>query len=237
MRARSNGYPHLARVYFCCVLAQCGVFLLLSAALPVKAEAPAGTTHQSRASQVAPKPRHRAHSTYRHHRSVKKPVETVASAPPAPPPPTPPADQPPAPANIQFRQGLLSIHAQNSSLTAILNQVSRQTGLVVEGLGQDKRIYGQYGPGTVSATLTTLLDGSGYNYVLLGGGTNGSPAKLILTPTGSAPGSAIPAATSNQPFTPAAGPNSEPTMVNPSEPAGAKTPQEIFNELRRMHPE
>ena len=221
------------------MLALCGVFLFLSAALPAKAQAPAGVSAQSspaqsRSAQIAPKP-HSTHRTYRHHHSVKKPVETVAPVPLAPPPPTPPADQPPALANIQFRQGILSIDAQNSSLTAILNQVSRLTGLVVQGLGMDKRIYGQYGPGTVSATLTALLDGSGYNYVILGGGSNGSPAKLILTPAGSMPVSTVPvAATSEMP-----GPttDSQPTMVDPTQPVQAKTPQEIFNELRRMHPQ
>ena len=31
-------------------------------------------------------------------------------------------------------------------------------------------IYGQYGPGSISATLSSLLDGSGYDFVIVGGG-------------------------------------------------------------------
>jgi hypothetical protein len=130
---------------------------------------------------------------------------------------------------------MLSIYARNSSLTSILNQVSRESGLVVEGLGQDKRIYGQYGPGTVSSTLTALLDGSGYNYVILGGGSGQSPAKLLLTPAGSMPSSTLPVAASSP--APAPDTNGQPSTVDPTQPVHAKTPREIFNELRRMHPQ
>jgi hypothetical protein len=126
-----------------------------------------------------------------------------------------------------FRHGNLRIDANNSSLIEILRQISHQTGLDVEGLGHDQRIYGQYGPGSMSSTLAKLLDGSGYDYVIVGGGTGHPPTKLLLTVAGEAPAGASVATNNNTPAT------SEPE--NPSEPTQAKTPQQIFEELRRMH--
>jgi len=159
----------------------------------------------------------------------------MPAAPVAPPRPVPPAEQPATQAMIDFRQGLLSIHAQNSSLVTILNQVSRQTGLVVEGLNHDQRVYGQYGPGNMASTLTALLDGSGYNYVIVGGDSSHAPSKLILT-QGNAPSApGVPVAANNGTVTPT-DTASEPVSANPSEPVQAKTPQEIFDELRKMHP-
>jgi hypothetical protein len=175
---------------------------------------------------------HRAgHKAHRKPALLSTPVTPVAT----PPAPVPPAQQSASPAKIEFQQGQLQIDAQNSSLIQILTKISGETGLVVEGLDHDERIYGQYGPNSVAATLTALLDGAGYNYVIIGGGNQGS-MKLLLTPR-TAGGIGIasgPAAIGN----PVAAPvSTTPAMANPSEPPHPKTPQEIFNELRRMHPQ
>lgn len=152
-------------------------------------------------------------------------------APAAPPPPVPPVQQAASPAKIYFRHGTLRIDANNSSLMQILNDVSRQSGLVIDGLNRDERVYGQYGPGPVASTLTKLLDGAGYNYVITGGSAaGGTPMKLMLTAGNTMPPS-VPATYSAP--TPV---NASPEPANPSEPVHAKTPQEIFNELRAMRP-
>ncbi|MGH9616950.1 MAG: hypothetical protein ACRD28_09440 [Acidobacteriaceae bacterium] len=149
--------------------------------------------------------------------------------------PVAPADQPASPATVDFSQGVLSIRAQNSSLVSILDQVSRETGLHVEGLAHDERIYGQYGPGDVSTTLSALLDGSGYDYVIIGG-TGKAPAQLVLSPGGGNGAAGPPqAAANNQQPAPAI--NEPPTAADPTTPPQPKTAQEIFNELRRMHPQ
>lgn len=193
------------------------------------AKKPSSTSVKSTTAKTAATP-HRAHHTTRHHHP--KPVaQPVVVAPVAPPPPVHPADQPANPATVDFRQGILSVHAQNSSLVTILTQISRETGLVVEGVGHDERMYGQYGPGNISSTLTALLDGSGYDYVIVDGAGH-SPTHLILSAGGGAIGS--PAMGSNQPA-PVAAQQTGP--ADPTEPPQPKTPQEIFNELRRAHPQ
>ncbi len=180
--------------------------------------------------------RHRALAAVRRHESQKSSVQPLPTPPAIPPQPVPPADQPATPATISFQQGVLSIHAQNSSLVTILNQVSHQTGLVIEGLNRDKRVYGEYGPGNVTSTLTALLDGSGYNYVIIGGDSGHAPSKLILTQNNGA-GASSPTAAIGNGTTATAGTVAEPVTADPSEPVRAKTPQEIFDELRKMHPQ
>jgi hypothetical protein len=173
---------------------------------------------------------HRVHHAARH-RHAKPIAPPVVAAPAPPPPPVHPADQPANPATVDFRQGILSVHAQNSSLVTILNQISRETGLVVEGVSHDERMYGQYGPGNISSTLTALLDGAGYDYVIIGGADH-SPTRLVLS-IGGAAAISSPAMGSNQPA-PVAAEQAEP--ADPTAPPQPKTPQEIFNEMRRAHP-
>jgi hypothetical protein len=229
------------------ILALCGWMLLLPASYATAQSPHTGTvsgpahpavSYAKKSTAASGKSRstyRRKHRTARHQRRAKPEAAAIAPAP-APPPPVPPANQPANPATVDFHQGLLSVHAQNSSLVAILDQISRQTGLVIEGLSHDQRMYGQYGPGNISTTLSALLDGSGYNYVIVGGATGHSPTQLVLSTGGSAVAVNSPAAVSNEQPTPATGEQSEP-VTDPTEPVRPKTPQEIFNELRRMHPQ
>ena len=91
--------------------------------------------------------------------------------------------QPAKDAQIVFADGNLSIHADNSSLTAILHQVASSSGMKIEGLGSDERVFGTFGPGAPRDVLADLLVGTAYNQVLLGDLSNGAPRELILTPT------------------------------------------------------
>lgn len=214
-----------------------GISLIL---VPANAEAFQTGSSQNSAARSAdssnqqpttkPKPHH---SARRH--THRKPAPEVA-APPTPPIPIPPAQQTAAPATVEYRDGQLQITAQNSSLVQILTKISQETGLVVDGLGHDQRIYGQYGPGSVAVTLSALLDGAGYNYVLVGNANGRDAAKLLLTPrSGDGGGVTSAAATTPVPFSAPA--NTTQQMANPSEPPHPKTPQEIFQELRKMHPQ
>jgi hypothetical protein len=174
--------------------------------------------------------RHKRH--HRRSRAAREEAQTAA-VPATPAPPQPPADQPPAAATVSFQNGALTIQAHNSSLEQILNQVSQQTGMAIEGSDHDKRIYGDYGPGTVSATMEKLLNGAGYNYVLVGGGDGRPPSKLLLT-AGNAGSTSTPA--SSTPAVQSTPPPQATAPENPSNPVHPKTPQEIFEELKRMHP-
>lgn len=180
--------------------------------------------------------RHSSHSK-KHGKTVPAPTPVVAP----PPPPLPPLQQTAQQAKIKFTQGTLSIDAQNSSLKEILDEVSKQTGLQIQGLDHDERIYGQYGPDTVTNTLTDLLDGSGYNYVLIGGDDGAAPTKLLLTAsTGGAPSGGATPATNVPPPANAAPSTQAPPDTQPADDPSqhpAPTPQEILDQLRKDHPQ
>jgi hypothetical protein len=210
------------------------LFLTIGTTAQTTQSAPASKTGTTSSTKTTKSPgstsdtsRHVAHHHARHTTKIKE--EPVVAPPP---PPVPPEQQPPNPPKIDYKQGMLRIDADNSSLVQILAEVSHETGMAVQGLNRDERVYGQYGPGSVSSTLTKLLDGAGYNYIIVGGGGDASPTKLMLT-AGSSRSTVVPAT----PATPAASTGATaPPPVNPSPTTQAKTPQQIFDELRKMHP-
>lgn len=87
---------------------------------------------------------------------------------------------PAKPAQITVTSGSLTINADNSSLSQILHDISASTGMKVEGLSQDDRIFGNYGPGDPREVLLSLFQGSGYN-VLMVGDDKGAPRELSLS--------------------------------------------------------
>lgn len=101
-------------------------------------------------------------------------------------------DHPAKPAKVTLVSGNLTIDANNSTLTDILQQVSSAGGMQVKGLqdgSADQRIFGSYGPGKPRDVLTSLLNGSGYNFLMVGQTSSGAPRQLALTarPTGGVP--------------------------------------------------
>ncbi len=241
------------RIGFTWVLALAGWMFLIPASLATaQAARTAPPVARSPATKTSTKKPHLHHSVH-HHRHAKRQADTVVPA--APPPPLRPAEMPANPATVDFKNGLLTVRAQNSSLVSILTQIQHQTGLVIEGLSHDQRIYGQYGPGGISTTLSALLDGSGYDFVIVGGGSGHAAARLILSTPGSAgaPAAPPPAVANNQEAPPAdatenpppensegVAPQAEGDQGGPSDPTvptQPKSPQEIFDELRQMHPQ
>jgi hypothetical protein len=100
-----------------------------------------------------------------------------------------PANDPAAQAGVVWNSQGLRIEAANSSLQQILKEVSTVTGAKVSGLGGDQRIFGIYGPGPAREVLSELLDGSGYNVVMIGDQGQGTPRQILLSrkPNGPAP--------------------------------------------------
>jgi hypothetical protein len=92
-------------------------------------------------------------------------------------PKLPPAQK----ALITLTEKGLKIDATNSSLAQIMREVSNLTGMKVEGLGKDQRIYGLYGPDKPSVILGKLLQGTGYNVMMIGTQANGAPKTLTLS--------------------------------------------------------
>ena len=152
--------------------------------------------------------------------------------------------QPAQEAKIVFDQNRLSIHADNSSLAGILRQVASSSGMKIEGVGGDERVFGTFGPGAPRDVLADLLDGTAYNVALIGDLNNGAPRELILTPAthGAAAPAPAPQANSDDandqesqdvpPQPPPEVPQS-PTTQTPATP-GVRTPQQLFEQLQRM---
>jgi hypothetical protein len=92
-----------------------------------------------------------------------------------------PANKKPAEASVVWDSRGLFIQASNSSLDQILNDISLRTGAKVEGMGADERVFGTYGPGTARDVLTELLEGTGYNVLLVGDLGQGTPRRIVLS--------------------------------------------------------
>jgi hypothetical protein len=96
------------------------------------------------------------------------------------------ASSTPHAAQVSFRDGLLEVRANDSSLHQILRSVARRTGMKITGGVADQRVFGDYGPAPASSVLATLLDGTGVN-MLLQTTPAQVPESLVLTPqTGAA---------------------------------------------------
>jgi hypothetical protein len=70
---------------------------------------------------------------------------------------------------VTYTNGKLTVTASNTSLAEVLRAISAQTGIVIDfpaGSVAD-RIFVREGPGTTRRVLTNLLNGSGFNYVIL----------------------------------------------------------------------
>jgi hypothetical protein len=180
-----------------------------------------------------------------------------AHAAPAPAPPSAPAtapsllDHPAQPAKITLNAGKLSVQAHNSVLADILHEVSKESGMKIDGLdagsAADRRMFGTYGPGTPRDVLSDLLSDSGYNFLMLGNTSSGAPRQLALTArTGGPAGSAPPPNRNTQEQT---NPDEPQPVRQPDEPQNypvpqpgppenqnrVRSPQQMLQELQRMH--
>ena len=167
------------------------------------------------------------------------PVATEPVTPPAPEPPKWPAYDPAAQASIVWDSQGLQIEAQNSSLQQILKDVSTATGAKVEGFSSDQRVFGEYGPGKARDVLSQLLQGSGYNVIMIGDEGGGVPRQILLSSrqAGNAPPAPKAVPTNNneddEPEDPPAPP--DPPANRPGFQPGAppRSPQQILQEMQQ----
>src|SRR5207253_5154540 len=135
-------------------------------------------------------------------------TSAAAKPPTRPGPPQPPAVQPartqqpalrpqtvlpqqPAvasakpPLEVSFRNGLLSVRSERASLAQVLYEVHRHTGadIAVPAGAEREQVVTNLGPGPAKEVLASLLNGSHYNFIILGAdeGT-GSLERVILSP-------------------------------------------------------
>ncbi len=149
---------------------------------------PAFATALDAASQTAtqPAPAHKAVHPRKHTAATVPPAQAASqtpapAAPPAPKLPDWPANDKPSAATVVWNSLGLHVEASNSSLGQILKDVAAATGTQVEGLTSDERIFGSYGPGTARDVLSQLLEGSGYNVVMIGDQGQGTPRAVVLS--------------------------------------------------------
>jgi hypothetical protein len=154
--------------------------------------------------------------------------------------------QPAKEAQIVLTAESLSIHADNSSLTAILREFASRSGMRIEGLSSDERVFGTFGPGAPRDVLADLLNGTAYNVVLLGDLSNGAPRELILTPATRTGGAATPAPAPEVSPDEVSSEQEGPDVVPPPPPEvqqpattpppapGVRTPQQLFEQLQQM---
>jgi hypothetical protein len=110
------------------------------------------------------------------------PLHTSAAAPGEQTPQSQfPTDAATQPAKVTVDDGKFTVVADNSDLTQILNQVASLSGIAIKGMNGGPRVFGVYGPGNAREILTALLNGSGYNFIMIGGAGDGPPRELLLT--------------------------------------------------------
>jgi len=140
-----------------------------------KAPVTAAKTTTVRTSKTATKVAPAAKVTQSPRAKTKKTAGKKAAEPqpqvqlPPPPPPTP-AQLPPNPARVTMRNGLLTIDANNSTLADVLTGVRRETKAAIDlpAGASGERVVASIGPGTPQNVLTSLLNGSRFDYIILG---------------------------------------------------------------------
>ncbi len=116
--------------------------------------------------------------------AVPEPTPVVEQQPPTPPPPKRPYEMSPVPPQVTYTGGRLTIIAPNSSLADILNAVKARTGTHIEfpSSAAQERVAVEVGPGTPRDVLAELLEGSPFDYVLLGSDQDPTAVtEIILT--------------------------------------------------------
>jgi hypothetical protein len=117
---------------------------------------------------------------------AKAPVVQTAPEPaptPAPPPPQlTPEQGPSSPPEVSFQGGQLTIVARNSTMGDVLTAVKQRTGAAVDMPAvSSERVVGRFGPGAPRDVMAQLLNGSHYDYVLVGSPADpGSLKKVVL---------------------------------------------------------
>ena len=157
--------------------------------------------------------------------------------------PTPLIQQPPSQADIKSSPDSLSVKASNASLTQILQRIAEQTGMHVEGMSGDERVFGSFGPGAPRDVLTALLNGTSYNMIMVGSLDNGAPRQLLLsTKSSSAPAVTAPQPPPSSDDDSAEVPQEDPPQAMPPPgrpftgqgPGGQRNPQDMLQQLRQQ---
>ncbi len=182
-----------------------GLLLILPSASAQTAQTP-----------IPPKARHKA-------RKVKAPPPPAVVLPPLPIGPLPqvPLDQlPTAPPQVDYQDGRLTIVAQNSTLSDILREVHKRTGASIDvPPSATEHVVAQLGPAPAREVLATLLNGSSFNYVMVGSAADPAVLSSVVLTSRPAAGGAQTIANVPQPasvYPPPVRPELGPGMGQPT---------------------
>ena len=117
---------------------------------PAQAQAQSRKAHSGKKKQAEPPPPLPSGPTGRP--VPPMPLDAIAAVPP----------------QVTFENNQLTIVAPNSTLGDILKAVRKQTGAEIEIPAAPERVVTHLGPGPAREVLADLLNGSRFNYVLLG---------------------------------------------------------------------
>src|SRR5690242_8026545 len=99
---------------------------------------------------------------------------------------TPPTAAPaPAPLQVSFDRGQLWVSARNVSLAEVLYQIHLRTGadIPIPAGAEQEKVVATAGPGPAKDVVATILNGSRFNFVLVGSAQDQNVLRsVILTP-------------------------------------------------------
>jgi len=175
MRAIRPAMPAIAIL----LMAFCAPLLFAQDDMPPETAAPPAALATASHRHARPSP---AHPAVPATTAAQAEPETVEPATPAPAPmPQWPINEQPGQPVVTWDSHGLSIDAANCSLQQILKAVSVATGAKVEGMTGDQRVFGEYGPGQARDVLSELLQGAGYNVIMVGDLGQGTPRQILLS--------------------------------------------------------
>lgn len=145
--------------------------------------------------------------------------------PPLPSGPMGPVQQVPldsiaaVPPQVSFQNDQLTIVAPNSTLADILRAVRKQTGAEIDIPAAPERVVTHLGPGPAREIVAELLNGSRFNYVLLGSPTDDALlTRVVLVAKGTAENLTANAALPGNPQANSGAPQGEQAMQAANEP-------------------
>jgi hypothetical protein len=199
-------------------------------------------------------------TTHRVHKAKKQDLPPPLPSGPQGPVPQIPLDAIPAVApQVSYQDGLLTIIAPNSTLGDILRGVRKHTSADIEvPANASERVVTRLGPAPAREVMAELLNGSRFNYILLGSPEDANALVRVVLVAKTGPDTPAPAAADKSapaaaqvanaaPEAADADPSAEDTpddpdqataeaeqpAAAPADQSGVKTPQQLMQEMQQ----
>lgn len=168
-----------------------------------QAKTTTATKPAATAATTAKKPKSATVAKGKKGKKTRQPQVQAQAPPPQPPPPPTPAQLPPTAPRVSMRDGMLTIEANNSTLADVLAGVRRETKAAIDlpPGASGERVVASLGPGTPQSVLTALLNGSRFDYIILGSEDQPDAVQRVIlrAKSGPEPAPSAVAANRNQP--------------------------------------